>query len=186
MGTMDDLIVRVETNLEDVRRAVKLAGRVRVLPNFRAKATGSALRFDVELEAELEQGRFTVQWLKAVKRPGGDGVTNEGLRLVPVARILQHAVEEIVVEGDWGPDVVDWGPAVLPKRTPRSGPEDEVLILVAVLYRLAYMVSVPPTAYVAERLGLPQSTAGRWVSKARKARHLGPAVGTKAGEGDIQ
>jgi len=38
-----------------------------------------------------------------------------------------------------------------------------------------------PTATVAESLGLPRSTAGRWVRMARQAGHLGAAEVGKAG-----
>jgi hypothetical protein len=179
----DDLTIEVDVpDLRDVHRAVTLAGNLRLFPRFTAHAAGPAIPFDVDLDAVFDDGRFRVTNLTAVRRPGGEGVTSEGLRLIPVSRILQGAVEHILITGEWGSEVVDWGPAVLPERGPRSGPDDEALKLVAALYRLAYVVSVPPTRYVAERLELPQSTAGRWVSLSRKAGHLGSAVGTRPGE----
>lgn len=182
---MDGLTVDVYgLDLPEVVRAVQLAGQLRIFPSFKAHATGPAIPYDVDLDAKFQEGRFRVQNLVAQKRPKGEPVTNEGLRLIPVAQILQHAAEKVVIEGEWGPNVVDWGPTALPKRLPRQGPDDEALILVAALYRLAYVTSVPPTQYVAKHLNLPKSTAGRWVSRARKAGHLGPAVGTRAGEGD--
>jgi integrase len=49
------------------------------------------------------------------------------------------------------------------------------------LYKFGFAVSGDPTATVAESLGLPRSTAGRWVRMARQAGHLGAAEVGKAG-----
>jgi hypothetical protein len=147
-----------------------------------AHATGAALPFDVDLEAKFSDGQFRVQWLTATKRPKGVDITTDGLRRVPVGRILQHAIEKVVlINGVYvtGRGVVDRAIREVMQSGKR---DDQVLILVATLYRLAHAVNVPPTAYVSERLKMPKSTAGRYVGLARKAGYLGPALRTKGGE----
>jgi hypothetical protein len=179
----DDLKVKVSVPSGQSLREVKLTERLGVYSHFTARATGSALPFDVDVEAKFANGRFRVEKLVATKRPKGDDITTDGLRRVPVGRILQHAIEKVVLLNGvfvMGRGVID---RAVQEVASASGPDDKVLILVATLYRLAYAVNVPPTAYVSERLGLPKSTAGRYVGLARKAGHLGPALGTKAGEG---
>ena len=78
-------------------QAVKLAEHLGVYPSFMAHATGAALPFDVDLEAKFSDGQFRVQWLTATKRPKGVDITTDGLRRVPVGRILQHAIEKVVL-----------------------------------------------------------------------------------------
>jgi hypothetical protein len=185
----DDLRVRVEVpELTDIHQAIELSGDLRVFPRFTAHATGGLLPFDVSLDAEFEDRRFRVQRLEAVKRTGGEDVTNHALRQIPVARIMQQAVEQIVVQGEWSRSkdqrelFADWGPGGLPDLTLSRGPDQRNLETVAAVYRLAYVVNIPPTEFVRQRLGLPKSTAGRWVRLARDAGLLGEAVGTRAGE----
>jgi hypothetical protein len=128
----------------------------------------------VHIEAKFRDGRFRVQKLVATKRPKGADITTDGIRQVPVGRIMGAAVESILIEGTWGPNVVDWGPAVMPKRNKYTGPDDEALQLVSAYYVLASMVGVPPRTYVADRLGIPRSTASRWIALAREAQYLDP------------
>jgi hypothetical protein len=163
--------------------SVELIGGLRVSAEFSAHATGPGLPYDVTIEARYEGGRFRVLTLTTTSRPEGEPVTTEGLRKVPVGRIMQQALEKLVVEGEWQSGLVEWGPWGISMHTRPKGPDEDAQLTVAALYRFAHLVGVPPTAYVAETLGLPKSTAGRWVGLARKSGHLGPALGTKAGEG---
>lgn len=176
------LRVDVTTRALTRARSVEVARGLRVNSEFAATATGSALPFDVTIEARYDGGEFQVHRLTASSAPDGEFVTTEALRKVPVGRILQQALEKLVVEGEWRSGLVDWGPGGVRLHTRPKGPDEDALLTVAVLYRFAHMVGVPPTAYVAETLRLPKSTAGRWVGLARKSGHLGPALGTKAGE----
>jgi hypothetical protein len=57
-----------------------------------------------------------------------------------------------------------------------------LLIEVARVYRSALRDGEPPTLAVATHFTVAHRTAGRYVSEARKAGELGPAVGTTAGE----
>ena len=63
-------------------------------------------------------------------------------------------------------------------RLRENGPTSETLAVVARLYREGWRVG-RPTLAVATGLGIPRSTAGRWVAAARdpKRRLLGPAEG---------
>jgi hypothetical protein len=176
------LRVDVTVRAKDLSSAVELIDGLMVYPRFVAEATGPAIPYDVKLEAHFDVGRFQVLSLTATRRVEGESVTTEGLRRVPVGRILQQALEKLVVDWDWQSKFVEWGPWGVRLRTRPEGPNEDALLTVAALYRFAHMVGVPPTAYVAETLSLPKSTAGRWVGLARKSGHLGPALGTKAGE----
>jgi transposase len=49
------------------------------------------------------------------------------------------------------------------------------------VYQVAYATGESPTKAVMDRLGLPRSTAGRWIRMARKRGLLGPATPSKAG-----
>jgi transposase len=74
------------------------------------------------------------------------------------------------------------GPVALSERVQAGGgPSDADLRAVADVYQLAYVTGGAPTKTVMERLGLPRSTAGRWIALARERGLLGPATPRKAG-----
>lgn len=110
-------------------------------------------------------------------------MTPDALRAIPVANLTKMAGARHVLyeEGDGTlrqrallDEDVD--------RIKRDGPTDQALRLVAYLYRLALVVGEPPTQTVERNLRLARSTAGRWVSLARKRGFLGKAEGAgKAG-----
>ncbi|HEX8769863.1 MAG TPA: hypothetical protein VF711_03740 [Acidimicrobiales bacterium] len=135
--------------------------------------------FDLEGEAMFEDGRFVVEWVTVKRRKGGPPVTNEQLRLVPIAEGLRTGLLRAVdiqawfsqLGGPTGSDVFKAGPA-----------NDEALHHVAAMYRLARACGEPATERVAAYLGCSRATAGRWIQKARARGILGPSAGTKAGE----
>jgi hypothetical protein len=176
------LVVDVTVEIKDLPAAVELGNGLLVYPRFTAQATGPAIPYDVSIEGHFQAGRFRVLKLTAISRANGESVSTEGLRKVPVGRIMRQALEKIVVDWEWTSGLVEWGPWGVRLHTQPKGPDEDALRTVAALYRFAHMVGVPPTAYVAETLNLPKSTAGRWVGLARRSGHLGPALGTKAGE----
>ena len=64
----------------------------------------------------------------------------------------------------------------------RHGLDDESLRIAASIYQVAYLIGDPPTRKVETLLDLPRSTAGRWVTEARKRGYLSAARGPgKAG-----
>jgi hypothetical protein len=53
---------------------------------------------------------------------------------------------------------------------------------VAALYRRAVAAGSPPSAAIASEFGITQSTARKWVQRARARGLLGPALGRRVGE----
>lgn len=139
----------------------------------------------VRLDLAIEGGRLEVAQLTCTRRKGEPLLTTEQLRRVPVARLIREAAEYVLFERggkQWARtrnvlDDVDFDALV------ENGPQPETLEYVAAIYRLAWVCHDDPTKAVVERFGgLPRSTAGRWVSKAREAGYLGPAADRRAGE----
>ncbi len=121
--------------------------------------------FDLDLELELVDRRYRCRELKMYQRPGGAEITGERLRSVPVATFMKNGVALIA----------DLNPTVPLPEMAKNGPTDENLMWVAWLYRLAYAVGDSPKQAVASSFGLAQSTAGRWISRARDAKFLDAA-----------
>jgi hypothetical protein len=148
------------------------------------------LPYRLELRVIHEDGRFVVDQLTVKRKPGGPPLSTEGLRDIPVAALLRLAVESNVMRV--GPTIRDgntssweltWAsPLELSERAKGGGgPSDADLQTVADLYHVAYATSQAPTKLVMNRLGLPRSTASRWIALARKRGLLGPATPRKAG-----
>lgn len=118
--------------------------------------------YDVELRAEYDPdaGRYVA---RAVQVRAGDGAetTGEALRSIPVATILRDgimsALQTTLLLGGERP----------PADAGKAGPTTETLRWVARIYRLALLLGGAPTQAVASGLGVPRSTAGRWVTRAR-------------------
>jgi hypothetical protein len=144
----------------------------------------------VEIEFDHDQHRYVCD--QVTVHPG----TTEVLRQVPVERLM---VEELAKAGlmptvttvgvtdsvglsDGGSRTLEpWGRSVA-EEVIEHGPTDQALRWVAHLYRWGFAVSYGGTKAVEELLGLPRSTAGRWVEMAREAGYLGPPEGPgKAG-----
>ena len=170
------------------------------------------LPYDVKLHASFGERQFAVDDLQvSPKSHGGEAVTTDGIRRLPITRLMRLAVETTLARVRLGPDgepmrtaggelrVVPYGE---PMRTaggelrvvpyamldglppiPRGGPDDAVLKYVAALYRLAHACHEPETKSVAHAFGIPPSTASKWVMKAREREFLGPApAGSRSGE----
>jgi hypothetical protein len=160
----------------DLTSVVTLAPGHPVAGVVTVAASGPDLPCDVELRAELERGTYVVTELRCTRRQGGPEVTGEVIRTVPVARIL-HA-------GALKANKL-FGPHADPAALKAQGPTEESLRVVAQVYRMAHLVRDNPTQAVSSALGLPHSTAARWVVQARRAGFLGPAERRKAGESHI-
>jgi hypothetical protein len=152
--------------------------------------------YSLEAEAVYEQpvggrmGHFVIDRLTIRRREDGPPVTTEGIRQIPVAAFLRLAVEGHRMrvgpreyDGHTSSWELTWaGPIALSERARAGGgPSDEDLRAVADVYQLAYVTGGAPTKTVMERLGLPRSTASRWIALARKQGLLGPATPRKAG-----
>ena len=148
------------------------------------------LPYRLELRVVYEDGRFVCDQLTIKRLPDGPPVTTEGLREVPVAAFLRLAVESNVMrvgptihEGNTSSWELQWASPLELSERARSGggPSDADLRTVAALYQVAYATGGAPTKLVMNRLGLPRSTASRWVRMARERGLLGPATPRKAG-----
>ena len=147
---------------------------------------GKQQLYDVEADVLFEEGRFICNRLTVKRREDGPPVTTEGLRAIAVATLLHVAAESNVMHttptGDGGYKAT-W--PMLPMLSERAqsggGPSEEDLRLIATVYQVAYATGGAPTTTVMDRLGLPRSTAGRWIALARKRGLLGPATPRKAG-----
>jgi hypothetical protein len=114
--------------------------------------------FEVVVDARYDPsaGRYLVEHVAMTAREGGE-VTGEVLRRVKLAESLR-----LIARAAMSPYEADW-----PRELAAAGPTTETLRAVAQIYRVALLAGDAPTQAVAERLGVPRSTAGRWVTRAR-------------------
>ncbi len=149
-------------------------------PEFTARVSGEP-PLDVDLLIRVADGRFVCAELTARQQANGPAVSAETLRRVPVATLVRESVRIVAM-----PAMVDEAQQVTTiepveqgdgKRLAAAGPTDETLAFVAFTYQLAYALGDGPTRAVQEQLGLPRSTAGRWIEKARKRGLLSASTG---------
>jgi hypothetical protein len=174
------------TNGDPLPEEIELAGNV-VIPAGPHLLEGED--HDVEITLGSDRGRAVARAITVRQREGGDPVTGEALRQVRVAALVREAVRRskggqvgMTEEGRrlWEAGVYPYSDEDL-KRMRSNGPTDETLKTVAWVYRMAHAVGEAPTAAVEEVFELPRSTAGRWVSLARKRDFLGRGRPGKAG-----
>jgi Family of unknown function (DUF6214) len=145
--------------------------------------------YRVEFRVVYEDGRFIVDQLTIKRRSDGPPVTTEGIREIPIAAFLRLAVKSNILnvgpttrDGNKSSWELTWAsPLALSERTRRTGPTEKDLQTVADVYHVTYATGAAPTKAVMDRLGLPRSTAGRWIRMARERGLLGPATPRKAG-----
>lgn len=131
--------------------------------------------YDVSMTVALKGARFVCKSLTVTMRDSGEPVTGEGLRLVPVGRLMREAVWTVLEEAR-GPDPFTVGP-----EDAADGPTDAAIRKVATVYQVAYALGEAPTARVAEVFSLTRATAGRWIRTARDRGYLGETTrGRKA------
>jgi hypothetical protein len=139
-----------------------------------AVPTGGSTPYDLELSYEYEEatGRFEVIELVARvvpfprKRVGrlvwGEPINGPGLRQIPIERLLrEHLVAEVMPEG----------PPV----------DDDELVRVAKVYRLAFLAHDNTAQAVARALDIPVQTATKKIMAARAEGLLPPTTKGKAG-----
>lgn len=140
---------------------------------------------------EGRAGRFVCSRFSLAQVDDGPPVTSEAVRQVPVAALVRELAGALWRRtGGLHPDDTDppegawrvWLDDDEIRRLRDQGPTRETLGWVAHTYRLAVVLGDPPTQAVEQSLGLPRSTAGRWVTLARREGLLGAAEGPgKAG-----
>lgn len=121
-------------------------------------ATAYTAGFVVEVTAAYDagSGRYVARRV-VVQAEGGQEVTGEVLRGITVAQMVRLATQN-----SFGRQLAEW-----PAELAKVGPTTETLQQVARIYRLALLLGDAPTNAVASALGVPRSTAGRWVTRAR-------------------
>lgn len=124
------------------------------------------LRYDVTLTLSFAGGRYVCTALNVQQRDDGEPISSDGLRYVPIAKIVaagmrEHFQRNVTEALDAANDV---------ERAAR-------------VYRLAYACGLRPTTTVAATLGIALSTAGKKVLRARQLGLLGATSWGKAGIG---
>lgn len=133
--------------------------------------------FDLTVTVVFAGGRYECEELCVRRQSGGDPVTGEAVRSIPMAGIIRHAVWQMLMrtsttpEGAHAASPLGWE---IPPDLAAGGPTDDALRLVARVYKISQALGQPPTQSVQKDLGLPRSTAGRWISLARKRGLLDP------------
>ena len=136
--------------------------------------------YEVTLTVVPENGRLVASGVCVRSIPGGPPVTGEAIRAVPVARLTKEAWTGVLaVEEQDGVTKVS-AMSLTPEAATQlraNGPTPATLRWVAYLYRVALLVGDPPTRAVETGLGIPRSTAGRWIAAAREQGFLGASEG---------
>lgn len=123
----------------------------------------------VQLEMRLADGRYEVKKLTLRRLEDTPPITSELLRRIRVQELINTHVPEAVNVYEPGSDTPR--PVVLTDeerhRLVSKGPDDEVLRWVGRLYILGQLLGAGPAKYVRDSLGVPTSTAGNWVRRAK-------------------
>jgi hypothetical protein len=168
-------------------RVAKETGKVEIVPGVEGPkrvifdivlTTGELTRVDIRFDQD--QRRYI---LHEIRVRGGDGIDSETLRYAPVAKWVPDyfLYEEGTIRELPNPDGREpWG--LKPLADVVEAPTSRALKWTAHLYRFGFAIRSNPTKTVEERLGIPRSTVGRWIAKARQAGYLRPSEGVgKAG-----
>jgi hypothetical protein len=157
-------------------------GKVEIVPGVEGPKrvlfedlTTDGITFRADIRFDQDQRRYICHEIRA---RGGDGISSETLRYAPVAKWIQDyflyeegTIRELPNRDGREP----WG--LTPPADVAEAPTSRALKWTAHLYRLGFAVGSNPTKSVEEGLGLPRSTVGRWIAKARQAGYLGPSEG---------
>lgn len=176
-----------------IRRASNLIGAASAVlaPGVRGPERASGIftpeddefAYVVELSVVFSDGRYVVDKMVCTQLKGGRPVDSIGLRLLPIAQLVTHTVLPYI----WRHDGEHEGST---KLTPLAGlspddaadgPTDDALRKVALVYAVSYACGQPPAKRVTEVFGLARSTAGRWITMARRRGFLGETTPGRAG-----
>lgn len=140
--------------------------------------------YKIRLDVVIDEGRYLVEEMTCTQHEGGPPVTSEGIRAVPVARLLAFAAfRHVFVVKSSRPDSHAVSPFVGSDLAEgaKEGPTDDVLRRVAVVYQVHYACGLAPTKGVEDSFKLARSTAGRWIAMARDRGFLAPAAADASG-----
>jgi len=124
--------------------------------------------YSLTLEIALDGDQLVCEALTCRRRDGAGPVTGDVLRQVPVARLVTMAAWEAVFVYLDDRQMQPVSMLLADAPDPSDGPTTEALTYVARVYAIAVLCGEGPTRMVADLVGLPQSTAGYWVRKARQ------------------
>lgn len=159
--------------------------------------------YDVEVVLDMDsQRQLRARSVTVSSREGQASVDGTTLRKIKVGEIVQNAISNIlnvdqdrIVSGGVTMTVKDGSlvlnPAALlahpltleekEKLSEQGGkPNDSGLRDVATLFRAAQVSGIPPQRYIMDAFNLPRSTAGYWISQARKRGFLEPSSRAKS------
>jgi hypothetical protein len=141
---------------------------------------------DVTVSWSDELRQLVVSRIDVRQPQGGQPITAEALRQLALHQFVRRSVIESVKSGltpgvriEIGQERAAFGLITREQveQCQAAGPVSETLGWVALLYRGALAMGDPPTKTVREAFGISQSTAGAWVSAARKQGYLGESEG---------
>jgi len=136
---------------------------------------------DVRAVMVLEGRRYVVQELCITRRVGGAPITSELIRGVAVQGLIRGTVSDalelrVPQFSPEGTTTHNVSMVVLPQeereRMVEAGPTDETLLWVARIYVMAELVGDPPAKHVRDSFGVPTSTAGYWIRRAKDRKIL--------------
>jgi hypothetical protein len=151
-----------------------------VAPGLVMGLPGQATFTDVELEGTLYRVEMTLDLTAegirptsvcVTSQPGNAPVSGTTLRAVRVWDLAREVIVTNVMPGRGDvpsggiPVTIGQGPDV--SRLRALGPVDETLKWVAYFYNLAGILGLPPAKQVETALGVPRTTASKWVRRAR-------------------
>jgi len=120
--------------------------------------------YDVEMTLDMTKEGIRPTSVKVAAQEGGPPVTGTTLRALRVWDLARAAIPSTVSNALSDEDVA---------RLRTQGPTDETLGWVAYFYNLAGVLGVPPARQVEIDLGLPRTTASKWVRRAREKGLIG-------------
>lgn len=160
---------------------------IEIAPGVFIAVPGSALfegvdleggMFDVKLELDMTREGIRAVAVTVASQDGATPVALTTLRAVKVWELTQRAIASAVERGyaEGSPDgpydvtTTSWGQLSDQDaaRLRAQGPTDEALGWVAFHHNLAAVLGLPPAKQVEVNLGLPRSTASKWVRRARE------------------
>jgi hypothetical protein len=170
------------TNLSKARDIVHVGCDLYAPSRVELKLTDvEYLTADILAVMVLEGRRYVVQELRITRRDGGPPITSELIRGVPVHSLIRGSVSaalqlRIPQPGPGGTTAHTMGLLVLPQkerhRLVKAGPTDETLLWVARVYIMADLAGDPPAKHVRDAFGVPTSTAGYWIRRAKDRKIL--------------
>lgn len=122
--------------------------------------------FDAQMHAEYspESGRYEAREV-TIGMSDHSEVTSDRLRGLPIGALLREGAQAAIKLDS---AFAHWQ---RPERG-SSGPTDEELRYAARVYRVAVLLEQPPSAAVAEMLGITPSAARNWATRARDRGYL--------------